>query len=592
MRIPRRDLAKFVREITDQCFSSRTSRTNRGALYDSYYSAGSSDASNPAMYNKTFASIDDLESLLYSPVSLRFHIGDADMPNVVNEAKGRAAASKIRQFCRQSDADSLLSQAVNSGLVKGIGLTKTLYKGGEFSPHLVEPENFGVLRENHTKLNSDMEAFSESMLITTYQFERLIKGRPDEAELAKKAKRYMRQATGGLSDTRGSAMNIVVGGLYPLQSAGSGVSSTRGVVDWMSRPVPELSPAVEHSMLEMFETWIWDDERHDWATFQIIGDDILIVGKYSIVNALAYDAENHMSAPPLKGVHPYNTFCPNPVPGYFWGMSEITRLMMLQEAINSRIVGMNKMLRKQEEPSTKFVGSTGVNQLALSRFNKPGGYYTDANPQAKIERDTTTIPQDMWASLHEYERMYDDLMGIPPVAKGHGEKGVRSANHAEALVRMFSPRFKDRALLIERDVEAYGSLVFDLARANVDKKLVAWVPGDAAGVEVGATPEELKILIPPAEGLVPVYFTFGDLPDDLTLTVDAHSSSPAFSQDHKSLIFDLVKIGAMSPADAVMELDVSDPEALVMGITRRDIAKAKAHAEELKAKAAGHGGKK
>ena len=593
MRIPRRHLDKFVREITDQCMSSRTSRTQRGMLFETYYSAGSSDPASPAMYNKTFASIDDLESLLYSPVALKFHLGDADLPNVVNEAKGRAAAAKIRQFCRQSDADSIISQAVNAGLVRGMGLVKMLYKRGEFHASLVPPEDFGVLRENHGKLDPDMEAFTHSMMITPHQFLRLIAGRPDEAELKRLAKKYTREGKGGMSETRGSMMNVVVGGLYPFQSAGAGVSPTRGVVDWMTTPKPNTAPEVENSLMELNETWIWDDEREDWATFQIIGDDVMIMGKYSIQNALAYDPVTHMSAPPLKAVHPFNTFCPNPVPGYFWGMSEIARLMLLQEAINARITGTNKMLRKQEDPSTKFVGSTGVNQLALSRFNKPGGYYTDTNPNAKVERDVINIPQDLWASLHEYERMYDDLMGIPPVAKGHGEKGVRSANHAEALVRMFSPRFKDRALLIERDVEAFGGLTLDLARVHVSKKVVAWVPKDAAGVESDATEEEMKILIPPAKGLVPVYFQFGDLPDDLTLTVDSHSSSPAFSQDSKSLVFDGLKTGMISPAEAVEMLDFgADASELQMGILRRDIAKAEAQKEAEQLKLLSHGGGK
>ena len=577
MRIPKKDLRTFVRGVTNQCLSSRENRTNRGQLFESYYSAGSSDPSNPAMYNKTFASIDDLESLLYSPVSLRFHIGDPDIPNVVNEAKGRAAAARIRQHCRQCDANSMISQAVNSGLVKGIGIIKMLYKRGHFVPTLVPPEEFGVMRENYTRLDSDMEAFAHTMRITQHQFLRLIAGRPDEEELRKKAKRYVKDSTGGITDTRGSAMNIVVGGLYPLQAAGGGVSQTRGIVDWMSQPKPDLSPEVEHSLLDLDELWVWDDEREDWTTFSTIGDEMFIMGRYSLQNALAYDSEKKMSAPNLKGIHPFNTFCPNPVPWYFWGMSEIARLMMLQEAINSRITGINKMMRKEEEPSTKFVGSNGVNQLALSRFNKPGGYYVESSPAAKIERDNTTIPQDIWTGLHEYERMFDDMMGIPPTAKGHGEKGVRSANHAEALVRMFSPRFKDRALLTQRDVESFGSYMFDLSKAHDAKKMIAWVEKPMAGVE--ADEELTKFMVPPAEGMAPVLFTFNDLPEDLTLTVDSHSSSPAFSAEHKSTVFDLVKIGAMSPADAVGELDVTDPEALQMGIVRRDIAKAKAQKE-------------
>ena len=61
-----------------------------------------------------------------------------------------------------------------------------------------------------------------------------------------------------------------------------------------------------------------------------------------------------------------------------------------------------------------------------------------------------------------------------------------------------------------------------------------------------ATPEELKVLVPPAPGLVPVFFTFADLSDDVSLTVDSHSSSPAFSADAKALAFDLLKVGGLT----------------------------------------------
>lgn len=595
MRIPRnRRLTQFVRETASQCMSSRQDRINRGVFYQNYVDTGSADPATPAMYNKLFISLDDLESLLFSPVSLRFHIGDPDIPNVVNEAKGRAAATRIRNFYRQCDCDSMISQAVNLGLIRGKGLIKQGFTNKEMRCSLVQPEDFGVLRENHNKLDEDMGAFSHSMLITMSQFDALVEGRPDRAELTKKARSYTRESVGSLTDTRSSAMNIVVGGLYPLQAAGNGPGNpTRGLVDWMGSPRSQLAPAVEQSLIEMDEVWIWDDERDDWATFQIIGNDLLIMGKETIQNALAFDPRTLQSAPYLKGVHPYSTFCPNPVPTYFWGASEVQRLVFLQEAINARLKGTNKMLRMQEDPTTKFTGGTGVNQLALSKYKKPGGHYVDLSPNAKIEKDVTQIPQDLWVSLHEYERMFDEMMGLPPLAKGHGEKGVRSGAHADTLIRMFSPRFKDRALLIERDVEHCGSLTLDLARAHIDKKLLAWVPKDQAGLEDVSSPEEAALLIPPAEGLVPVAFTFADLPDDVTLTVDEHSSSPAFSAEAKALVFDLLKSGMMSPIEAVEHLDVTDPESVQAGIMRRDIAKAKAEqqAEAVKL-AAKSGGKK
>ena len=595
MLIPSRDIEGFARNIADVCMSSRQARQNRGAFYESYATAGSADASAPAMFNKTYAALDDLESLLFSPVSLRFAISDSEIPNVVNEAKGRAAASRIRNICRQIDADSLISQAVGISLRKGIGIVKAGAVNREFKCELVQPENFGVLHENHTRLDPDMEAFTHRMLINPTQFRNLVKGRPDERDLLDRAKAYMRSTTGGMKEASASAMNIVTGGLYPFQAAGSSnPNPSRGLVDWMAQPRPNIDPAVEASMLEMDEVWVWDSKRGDWATFQIIGDDILIAGKYMSINAFAYNPGTQQTEPCLKGNHPFNTFCANPVPGYFWGGSEVSRLILLQEAINSRITGINRLLRKSEDPPTKFVGSTGVNQTALSRFNRPGGYWTDQNPNAKIERDNVQIPEALWHSLHEYERMFDEMMGLPPIAKGQGEAGVRSAQHAETLVRMFSPRFKDRALLVERDVEKFGACLLDLARAHLDQNLIAWVPKEQAGLEDSSVQGEDQFIIPPAKGTVPVTFTFADLPEDVTLMIDSHSSSPAFAMDAKELAFNLVKIGAMTPSQLVDHVDAPDPDELRASIMRRDVAKAEAAAQEqaLKAQAHSGGGKK
>ena len=584
MDIPRRKLEGFVRDTADQCFSSRAERINRGEFFQNYFTTGSSDVTSPALYNKVFASVDDLESLLYSPVSLRFHIGDPDAPNALNEAKCRAASAKLRTFARQSETDTMISDANRVGLVKGKGVIKQLFKRGSFSPSLIQPEDMGVLRENVTQLDENMEAFAHTMLITTHQFARLVSNHVDKADLMRKARRYVNPSTGS-TRMKNAAMPVSIGGLHPFQAASTvSASGLRGMVNWMAQPKPSLAPEVEQSLLELQEVWVWDDAREDWATFQIVGDDMLIMGKYQIINALAYDPQTKQSVAMLKGVHPFREFCANPVDDYFWGRSEISHLIGLQEAINARIAGINRLLRLQEDPTTKFVGSTGVNQTALARYRKPGGYWTDTNPNAKIEKDVVTIPQDLWGSLHEYERMFDDMMGLPPVAKGKGESGVRSNNHAQTLVRQFSPRFKDRALLTERSVEALGGLMLDLARAHDDRKLTAWVPQKEAGVEA-SEPDPLTVA--PATGLVEVKFRFADLPENVTLTIDSHSSSPAFSQDAKALAFDLLKVGAMSAAELVEHVDATDPDELQMGIMRREIARAEAEKQKAVLKAMG-----
>jgi hypothetical protein len=595
MRIPKRGLEKFVREVANECLISQVDRINRGAYFKNYALFGSDQPDTPAMYNKTYAYLDDLQSLLYSPVGLRFQVGDPALPNLLQRAKGQAAAQRLRTLARRSETDTRISDAAFWSLVKGKTFIKQEWRGGGFSPRLIQPEAMGVMHENHDKLDNNMEAFVHTMLITPYQLTRLIMQHTnddrDRASMLDKAKRHANTSRRGLSPADGAMKQVIVGGLYPFQPAGSNSpNNTRGIVDWMGGPNPTMSPKVVANFIQLDEVWIWDDERSDWATFQIVGDNLLIWPRTFVANALSY---NPASPPnpfePLVGKHPFIEFCPNRTDGYFWGMSEIVLICLLQEAINSRINGINRLMRIQEDPPKHFKMSNGVNQVAVSRFNKPGGYWSDSNPNASITPMKPELPEAIFGSLHEFERMFDEMGGLPPLAKGHGEAGVRSAGHAETLVRMFSPRFKDRALLIERSVEAVGGLMLDLGKAHVAEKLVAWVAEPAAGIE--AT-EPNPLIQPPFEGAVAVPFLFADLDDDMTLMVDSHSSSPAFSAEAKALAFDLLKIGAMGPEDVVQHVDISDPESLEAGIMRRRVAAAHAAQEEQKLKLIHGGGRK
>jgi hypothetical protein len=580
MRIPSAKREAFVADIVGQCFSSLRNRINRGNIYRSYYLNGSDNPNDTATYNKTFAYIDDLESLLYSPVSLRFNIGDPELPNVLQKTKNQAAATHLRALCRRSNTDGVVSEAVTWALVKGKAFAKQTYKSKGFAPDLVQPESLGVFRENHHSLDENMEAFAHRMWITTYQFNRMLEGHPDRDILAKRAKAYMKSARD--DPTMASAtMQVTTGGpAFSTPGVFRGPSDPanpgKNVVDWLTNSAPEMTSEQVANLLPLDEVWVWDDRRDNWATFWQVSENMMIHGKYQTTNFLSWNTEAQADNEHLKGKHPFVEFCPNPLDGYFWGRSEIRNVALLQEAINSRMNGINELLRRQEDPPMKFTGVSGVNQNAFAKFKRAGGYWSDANPNAKAEALAPQIPEGLYMAIQESERMFDEMGGLPPIAKGRGEAGVRGQGHAETLIRMFSPRFKDRALIIEREVEELGGLMLDLSRAHIAEKLTAWVPQQEAGAE-GATNSPL--IVPPAPGMVPVRFTYSDIPEDCTLTVDSHSSSPAFAQEEKAMLFDLFKIGAVTAEDVLERSDVTGSDELISGIHRREAQKAAEIAE-------------
>ena len=58
------------------------------------------------------------------------------------------------------------------------------------------------------------------------------------------------------------------------------------------------------------------------------------------------------------------------------------------------------------------------------------------------------------------------------------------------------------------------------------------------------------------------------------VSVDGHSSSPAFSEEARQLAFALNKIGAASPADVVQMVHPPGEDALLESIKAAEIAKA------------------
>jgi hypothetical protein len=352
------------------------------------------------------------------------------------------------------------------------------------------------------------------------------------------------------------------------------------VVDWLGGPSPTLDPRVKAQLLRQDELWIWDDQRDDWTTITTVGD-LVIDGEDRHRNLLAdpFDPDNRTKRlptnddNPLSGHHPFVTLCPNKLDGYFWGMSEIELLALLQMSLNDRVNGINKMLRMQEDPPRKFTGST-VTQKTYSIGKKPGGMLSDPNPNAKMETLAPDVPPGLWESLHEIVDMFRAMGGFTPTMSGLGDQGVRSNSQAESLIAVGSPEIKDRALLVEESIEELGGLGLDILKAKDPTKYVGYImPSDESVIaEIAAHDDNVIDL--PAKGMKPVPFILRQLPEEMTVRVDSHSSSPAFAQETQRLMFALNKIGAAAPEDVVARVHPPNEEGMIAGIERRSIAQA------------------
>lgn len=591
-----KEIGDFATDLISRCSVSMRARMERNTAYRNIFLTGDPQGT-PQTYMKTYAYIDDLASILYSPIELKLTIAPHGQSGPIQRALGHAAAYGLNSELRRGDIDTAIEDAVLWSLVKGKTFIQLLWTKNGLEPHLIMPEQFGVLEEGKPTLASQ-KAFFHRTWITLDDFADRVAKHPKRTQLMKAVRQYtLGQPDKEGSDSYASTRMVMLGGLYPYQVAGSpipGQKTNRGLVDWLTQPRAQLAPETRARVISLDELWAWDSNTEDWVTIQLCGPDCVITPHIKKFNAFAEHDWKPAAANqnnPLAGKHPFVEFCVNRTPEYFWGDSEVRLIGLIQESLNKRIDGINKVLRKQENPP-RIISGASINQNAAAKLSRPGGYLTDGSPQFKHEELMPTVPPDFWVSIDRWVGMFNDVGGMPSTVRGEGESGVRSQAHADTLVRMASPRFKDRALAVERSVDVVGGLALDIMKARVPEPQIGWVKEAQAGLFKGHTADAL-LWDAPAPGLVGIEFLYSQLEDNLRAGVDAHSSSPLFSQDARQLIFALAKLGAVSPRDVLELTHPPREEELVESLEEREAEKAafmQAH-PELLAKSA-HGGRR
>jgi hypothetical protein len=277
-----------------------------------------------------------------------------------------------------------------------------------------------------------------------------------------------------------------------------------------------MKPEVAEDTIEMRELYVWNDDTNDYQVVTIAEPDVVI-----------YDRANETMF--IKGELPFIQICPNPMPDYYWGQSEVSRLVCLQDMRNKRMAEILDLLSKQVSPPTSIMGFTGILDEKNFALNRPGGLLSTDMPNAKVERLAPNIPQDLFRELNEIDAMFAEASGISSVLSGRGESGVRSQGHASQLARLGSSRAKKRALVVEDALEKMATLYLKIMQQDDATVLTA------------------------ADGLrfIPEQFT-----KDFVVKVDAHSNSPIFMEDLRSLAFNLFKAQAI---DKESLLDLLEP---------------------------------
>lgn len=488
MRIPKspEDRENFYLDIISKCMVSRETRAADYATLRSWYLFGNGPDSAPALYNKIFPHIDQLTSFVYSAETTRFSINLGAAVPTENHRMVPALTRQLNDEWLNSNADLTFAQGVSWSLCYNSTFIKLVANQG-IHPHFVEPHCMGVLREDIPGLDNQ-EAIVQTYYITKSQLYSQLYSHPRREELVARINSVQHERTEVANGIQRIMMSQVDPTLY-------------GNVNLDLSGYNRYKAEVAEPTIEMTELWIWNDETQDYQVVTKADPDVII-----------YDRAGEQLW--MKGELPFVQICPNPLYDYFWGQSEVQRLVFLQELRNKRMTEILDLLSKQVAPPTALIGFTGILDEKNFALNRAGGLLATDMPNAKVEKLAPTIPQDLFREIGEIDAMFEEASGIVSVLQGRGESGVRSSGHASQLARLGSSRAKKRALVIEDSLEKLATMYLKAQRLY--------------------NPTHLKDV----NGLP---FIAEQFPDDFVVKVDAHSNSPIFMEDLRTLAFNLFK---------------------------------------------------
>jgi len=560
MRIPtnEKELIPFVKDIISECATSRSSRLTSYRKYKSLYYTGTTVQGQRVIYNRCYSHIHRLSSYLFSPADVRFGIKYENVYDPSWFAKAERASKALTFETHTSNIDETFAEAVDNSLIDGKAFVKlkALMKKGEGSlkdeeifsdleGSVIQAKYMGVLREDIAELDRQ-EAFTYTTWITPSMLRIQLANHPDYKNI------YERATAGVSGDTNTSQFQQSEFMKEVVLSYGSGGNSAMtlqgtanpnsGNVPLFSGPVATLDPEVIAKLIKFEEIWIKDDEMDDWTTIQFIEPDIIVEGKYQ-----------HRNLCGVKGEQPFREVCANKTTGYFWGFSEFDTVGGLQENLNRRWDDVDRLIQLAVKAPKFGSGITGISEMERNALNSPGGWFTDSQPGSKIENLAPTIPPELFNYVGKLDDMFDEVAGFKPTLSGEGSAGVRSAAHADTLVRQSSPHLRDRALRIERNYAEVGDLAFKMMQHKDARQYKA-----KDGSE----------------------FLLSMIPADAKVEVDSHTSSPAFSEDTKQLALALKKLGVIDDVDTIRLTHPQDEDTLM----EKAEAKAKSQ-EELQQKA-------
>lgn len=524
MRIPGNPVERqqFYDDLVRQCSVSRTERFNLYQSLRNYYLYGSASRDG-TMYNKIGATVDTLASFIYSPDAVRFaiHLGETAVDEDVY--KSVPLAREVLDQWRISGTHLRFALALRWSLVYGCMLMKVQWSSAGARTYLVEPHQFGVLREDVVDL-ADQEAYTLHYTTTRTQLHATLEGNPRRASIMERVGRSTRDGNTGRMYAEGLQRLMVggpVGGVSGSLAIGIGGSSAPEGGMGRTGVSYDYAPRVEADLIDMCDLYVMDDEIGDYQLISIASPDVVI-----------YDRPQRVVGVP--GMPHFAVIRPEMnLYDYFWGESFVARVCNLQDWRSERVEQIRGLMAKQYDPPMFGSGMGGISEEKFVGLRAAGGRVSAPTPGAKLEILSPEMPKDAFAELAQIDQMFDDVAGIGHVLQGKGEPGVRSRGQADLMARLGSSRPKARAVVAEEAAEDIATLILRNVQEHSPQRFTAAIPGGK-----------------------PLTFIAEQFTVDYEVKVDGHSSSPIFVEDRKHDALTLLEAHAI---DRETLIDMFDP---------------------------------
>jgi hypothetical protein len=522
VRLPRDMLARqlLYEQLVRECTASRADRFKMYQILRNYFLFGTESA-NGAPYNKIASTVETLSSFIYSPDTMRFslHLGTEASSDEVHKAV--PLSREVTEQWRVSRTHILFGLGLRWSMVFGVMLLKHMWSEKRVRSYLVEPHQFGVLREDVMDL-ADQEAFTHHYTITRTQLEKNLEGNPRKASIMARVGAVSGETLPPLaSGLSRLLLGSPVGGI-PGSLARPG--QTSGFLSGMGQgPGYDYAPKIKAELVDMCDLYVWDDEITDYQVVTRAGPDVII-----------FDRPSHWMGH-VQGLAPFVPIRPEfNLYDYFWGDAFVARLTWLQDWRTERMYQIRQLITRQFDPPMTMTGGVGIAEEKFLAYGIPGSRLSMSMPQGKIDVHAPQLPTDVFAELTQIDSMFEDRAGLGHVLQGKGESGVRSRGQADLMARLGSSRPKERAIAAEESAEESAGNILRLVQDHSDQRFQCMIPGK---------PE-------------PLTFIAEQFTRDYEVKVDGHSSSPIFIEDRKHDATTLHEAGAI---DLETLLDMYDP---------------------------------